>query len=75
MKLNKITKTVLTLVFFFSLSSVFAQFPEDPGDDIDPGDAPLDPAPIGDYLLPLLVLGVVTAFILLPKKVAAKAKF
>lgn len=69
MKLNKMIKIVLTLVFFFSLSSAFAQVPEDPEQDPDPGNAPLDPAPIGDYLLPMLVLGVATAFILLKKKV------
>ena len=72
MKLNKITKIVFTLVFFFGVSSVFAQFPEDPGDEVDPGDAPLDPAPIGDYILPMLVLGVATAYILLKKKALAK---
>ncbi len=72
MKLNKITKTLLTLVFFFSLSSAFAQLPEDPGDDVDPGDAPLDPAPIGDYILPMLVVGVASAYILLKKKATAK---
>ncbi len=73
MKSNKITKIILTLVVFFSLTNAFAQFPEDPGDDVDPGDAPLDPAPISDYLIPMLVVGVATAFILLRKKVAVKA--
>ena len=72
MKFKTITKAILTLVFFFTVSGVFAQFPEDPGDDVDPGDAPLDPAPIADYILPMLVLGVATAFILLKKKVPAK---
>ena len=72
MKLNKVTKIIFTLVLFFGVSSVFAQFPEDPGDEVDPGDAPLDPAPIGDYLIPMLIAGVATAFILLKKKASAK---
>jgi hypothetical protein len=72
MKLNKVTKTLLTLVFFFTVSGVFAQLPEDPDDNVDPIDAPLDPAPISDYLIPMLVLGVSTAFILLKKQAPAK---
>ena len=72
MKLNKVTKIIFTLVFFFGVSSAFAQFPEDPDDDIDnPGDD-LDPAPIGDYIIPMLIMGVGTAFILLKKKAPAK---
>ena len=72
MKINKVTKTLLILAFFFSVSGVFAQLPEDPDPDLDaPGD-PLNPAPINDYLFPMLVLGVSTAFILLKKKVPAK---
>lgn len=72
MRLSKVTKVVLTMVFFFSVSGAFAQFPEDPGDDIDPGDAPLDPAPINDYLIPMLVLGAATAFVLIKKKRPAR---
>ena len=72
MKINKVTKTLLILAFFFSVSGVFAQLPEDPDDDVDgPGDA-LDPAPISDYLIPMLVIGVATAFVLLKKKAPAK---
>ncbi len=71
--MKTVTKTILTLLFFFTISGVFAQLPEDPDDDIDPGDAPLDPAPIGDYLIPMLVLGVATAFILLKKSTPIKA--
>lgn len=72
MRLSKVTKILLTMVFFFSMSSAFAQFPEDPDDNVDPGDAPLDPAPISDYLIPMLVLGVATAFILIKKKMPAR---
>jgi hypothetical protein len=72
MKSNKVTKTILTLVLFFSISLAFAQPPEDPDDGSDPIGAPLDPAPIGDYLLPMLVLGIATAFILLKKKAPAQ---
>jgi hypothetical protein len=72
MKSNKVTKTILTLVLFFSLSAAFAQLPEDPDDTVDPIGAPLNPAPIGDYLIPMLVLGMATAFILLKKKAPAQ---
>ena len=72
MKLNKVTKIIFTLVFFFAVSSVFAQFPEDPDPDPDGPSEPLDPAPIGDYLIPMLIVGVATAFILLKKKAPAK---
>jgi hypothetical protein len=72
MKLSKVTKLVLTMVFFFSMSSAFAQLPEDPDDDVDPVDGPLDPAPINDYLIPMLVLGAATAFILVKKKMPAR---
>lgn len=72
MKLNNVTKAILTLVFFFSVSNTFAQLPEDPDDDVDgPGDA-LDPAPINDFLVPMLILGIATAFILLKKKAPAR---
>ena len=68
MKINKLTKIVLTVVFFCGINGAFAQFPEDPDDDLDPNDAPLNPAPISDYLIPMLVIGVATAFILIKKK-------
>ena len=71
MKSSTLSKALLSLVFFFSVSGVFAQLPEDPDPDVDgPGDD-LDPAPIGDYMLPMLVLGVATAFVLLKKKAPA----
>ena len=72
MNLSKITKTILTLVFFFGMSTAFAQFPEDPDPDPHGPSEPLDPAPIGDYLIPMLIVGVATAFILLKKKAPAK---
>ena len=71
MKSSTLSKALLSLVFFFSVSGVFAQLPEDPDPDVDgPGDD-LNPAPIGDYMLPMLVLGVATAFVLLKKKAPA----
>ena len=54
------------------MSSAFAQFPEDPDDNVDLEDADLDPAPINDYLIPMLVLGAATAFILIKKKMPAR---
>lgn len=72
MKLNKVTKIIFTLVLFFGMSSAFAQLPEDPDPDPDGPSEPLDPAPIGDYILPMLVLGVATAYILLKKKAPAQ---
>ena len=72
MKLNTTTKLVVALMFFFSVSGAFAQFPEDPDDNVDLEDADLDPAPINDYLIPMLVLGAATAFILIKKKMPAR---
>lgn len=68
MRLNIVTKLILTLVFFLSMSSAFAQFPENPNENPDSEDAELDPAPINEYLIPMLVLGVAVAFILIKKK-------
>jgi hypothetical protein len=72
MKSNRTTKTILTLICFLALSSVFAQGPADPDPTADDPGADLNPAPIGDYVLPMLILGVVTAFVLLKKKVSAQ---
>jgi hypothetical protein len=72
MKLNNVTKAILTLVFFFAVSNTFAQLPEDPDEDVDAPGAPLDPAPISYYLVPMLILGVATAFVLLNKKAPAR---
>jgi hypothetical protein len=70
MKLNKMIKTILTLVLFLAVSTAFAQPIEEPDPDGsgDSGNPPLDPAPIGDYMIPMLVLGIATAFVLLRKK-------
>ena len=67
MNKNKIIKTILTFVLVLAVSSMFAQ-PAEPGGDLDPEDGDLNPAPISDYLLPMLVLGVATAYVLLRKK-------
>lgn len=68
MKLNRKIKTVLTLVLFLAVSTVFAQVPTEGDESEEPLGSPLDPTPISDYLLPMLVIGVATAFILLKKK-------
>ena len=67
MKSNTVIKTILIVVFFFFVGSISAQ-PVDPDDEWDPEDAPLNPVPISDYILPMLVVGVATAFFVLRKK-------
>lgn len=67
MKYSNVTKTILLFVFFFFVGSIAAQ-PGGPDEDPDSDDAPLNPAPIGDYVIPMLVLGVATAFVVLRKK-------
>lgn len=67
MNKNKFLKTIVTFVMLIAVTSMFAQ-PTDPGDDLDPEDGDLNPAPISDYLLPMLVVGVATAYVLLRKK-------
>ncbi len=72
MKFNNVIRALLTFVLFLTLTSAFSQTPSDPDPDLDnPGD-PLNPAPIGDYMLPMLVLGVATAYVLLRKKATTK---
>jgi hypothetical protein len=71
MKLNKVIKTMLTFVLFLMVSNAFSQAPTDPDEDLDDEGADLNPAPIGDYILPMLVLGIATAYVLLRKKTAA----
>ena len=61
------SKIICTLLLFFITSTTFAN----PG-EVDPNEvaqsALLNPAPIGDYLIPILIIGLVTAFFLLRKK-------
>lgn len=72
MKLNKIIKITIAFLFFLCMSvPAFAQGEQAP-DEEDAGNEALNPAPIGDYILPMLVLGVATAFVLLRKKNTAK---
>ena len=73
MKLNNVIKTILTLVLFMFVTGAFAQPGEvpDPGGSGDDGNPPLNPgAPISDYILPMLVVGIATAYVLLRKKSA-----
>ena len=76
MKLNKVIKIVLTLVLFLAVSSGFAQGPADvpdPGGTEDTPGSPLEPgAPIADYILPMLVVGIATAYVMLRKKATAQ---
>ena len=72
MKLTKLTKPFLMLAFFFVVSGVCAQ-PTDPEQDPDDENAPLDPAPISDYLIPMLVVGVATAFVLIKRQAPTRA--
>ena len=72
MKLTKLTKPFLMLAFFFAVSGVCAQ-PTDPEQDPDDENAPLDPAPISDYLIPMLVVGVATAFVLIKRQAPTRA--
>ena len=67
MKSNNVIKTILLFSLFFSVGSISAQ-PGDPDEDPDAENALVDPAPIGDYVIPMMVLGVVTAFVLFKKK-------
>ena len=67
MKQNKIFKLAILVLFFVATLSVHAQ-PSDPELDPDDEGADLNPAPISDYLLPMLIIGVATAFILLRTK-------
>jgi Na+/H+ antiporter NhaC len=68
MKWKKVLKTILPLIFLFMVSIASAQFDEgEEGSDTE--SANLNPAaPIGDYIIPMLLLGIATAFFLLRKK-------
>ena len=72
MNFRKEIKTILLLVFFFAAAHGFAQGPDEV-DEGTGGDGSLNPAPIGDYIVPMLLLGVATAFVLLKKREAAKS--
>lgn len=64
----------MTLALFLAVSTAFAQgLPGDvPGGGDGVGD-PMEPvAPIADYILPMLAIGVVTAYVLLRKKATAQ---
>ena len=57
-------KSIVLTFLLFSSSLVFAEDPLDPG--TDPGIAP-----INDYIIPMIVLGIVLSFFLLKKKKTA----
>ena len=71
MNFRKEIKTILLLVFFLAAAPGFAQIDEP--DEGTGGDGSLNPAPIGDYIVPMLLLGVATAFVLLKNREAAKS--
>lgn len=64
MNFRKNIKTFLLVVLFFITFQGFAQGPSEP-DEGTGGDGDLNPAPIENYIIPMLLLGVVTAFVLL----------
>jgi hypothetical protein len=68
-KINKIVKIILPFVFLFVVSIASAQVDEGL-EDLD--GAPLQPLPIKDYVIPMLLLGITTAFVLLRKKAVHK---
>jgi hypothetical protein len=61
---------LFSLLLFFCVTLPLLAGPSDPDPDEDGDGIPLDPgaAPINDYIVPMLLLGVSTAFILLRKK-------
>jgi len=67
-------KTVITTKIFFILFFFLWALPgtaqiDDPDENEDGENEPLDPpAPIDDHLIPLLILGVVTGFYLIKSK-------
>lgn len=67
MNFNKLSTTIVALMFCLGVTTAFAQ-PEQPDDALDAENADLNPAPIGDYVLPMLLIGVVTAYILVRRK-------
>lgn len=73
MNFNKLSTCIVILLFCLGTATAVAQ-PEQPDGDPDDENADLNPAPIGDYMLPMLLLGVATAYILLRKKPIAKTE-
>jgi len=61
--------TIKSIVLTFLLFSSSLIFAEDPN-PVDPGTDP-GIAPINDYIIPMLVLGIVLSFIFLKKKKTA----
>ena len=55
-------KTLIVTLLLLTSTLIFAQ---------NPGDPPVDPgvSPINDYLMPMLILGVVLGYRLLNKKI------
>lgn len=72
MKSKKLIQTIVPLVFFLlvSMHSFAIQSGEQEPDDEDFEESELNPplASVGDYVMPMLVLGIATAFILLRKQ-------
>jgi hypothetical protein len=75
----KTIKTIMPFVFFFVVSVAFAESPYDlpkvaPGEvdeNEDDANAPLE-ATICGYIVPMLLLGIATAFVLLKKRSVGK---
>ena len=68
MNKNTIIKIFFTLALFFTFEIGFAQTPVDPDPTLDDPADPLNPAPIGVYLVPMFILGIATVYMLLRKK-------
>jgi hypothetical protein len=60
-------KSIVIPFLLFSCSVIFAQ---DPNNPLDPGTDP-GVSPINDYIVPMIVLGIVLSFFLLKKKKTA----
>ncbi len=67
-------KTLLMMMMFFHCSlPVMAQF-DDPDEEEDEDGYPLNPAPIDDYIVPMLVLGIAAGYYLIKRKTALTEK-